>query len=209
MKQFIEALESRKLLSATLPVAVLGDVMKLVVDAHATKVDFQQHVPAFRADMQALGKDLHGLPDSGSNHSLLGKLRGDEGHALAKIRADLGSLFNVGGASVRRALADGMRVFLHPNDAMAKAKLSADVTALQAAATAMFMKLGTDVMASGSAITADLSALTAANPTDTTLAKDVQTTETDGGKLVTAVSSDLQAVNADFTKLFTDLAAIA
>lgn len=209
MNQFIEGLESRRLLSATLPLAVLGDVTKLMVDAHATKVDFQQHLPAFRADAQALGKDLHGLPNSGSNHALLGKLRGDEGHALATIRADLGSLLSVGNASIRKALVDGMRVFLHPNDAAAKAKLSADVTAMQAAATAMFMKLGTDVMASGSAITADLNALTAANPTDTTLANDVHTAETDGGKLVTALSTDLQAVNADVTQLLTDLAAAA
>jgi len=209
MNQFVEGLESRRLLSATLPLALLGDVSKLLADAHATKVDFQQHLPAFHADAQVLNKDLHGLPNSGTNHALLGKLRGDEGHTLATVRADLGSLLGGGGAAIRRALADGMRVFLHPNDALAKVKLLADVTIMQAGATALFTKFATDFQAAGSTITADLSALTAANPTDTTLANAVHTAETDGGKLVTALATDLQGIQGDVTKLLTDLTAIA
>jgi hypothetical protein len=208
MSRFVQTLESRTLFSVTIPANVVTDIGMLLGDSRALRADFQTHVPVLHADFRAVGKDLKGLPNNGTNHALLGKLRGDAGHWMGVVRGDMAGLLHAGTPAVRHAIMDGMRVFMDPNDLIAKAKLAADLTAVQSVLAAPMATLATDVQSAGAMLTADLNALTAANPTDTALQGDVNKVESDGSAMLMGVGGDVQKLNSDVTQLVTDLTAV-
>jgi hypothetical protein len=204
MSPHIQALESRTLFSAV-PVAIFTDVGALQSDAGALKADLRQQVPVLMADARSLVKDLHALPPTAQNRGILGKLRSDEMKGIARLRADAGTMLHTGPAKIGRAITDGMNLAAHPTDARAQARLSADLTALQSMDTALSAEFLSDAQNAASTLGADLTALSAANPSATTLEGDVAKTSTDMTGLLTSLQSHFQSTQGDFQHLMTDL----
>jgi len=204
MRQFIEQFESRTLLSAA-PAAFVTDLSQLLADTAALKANFQHNVATLHTDARKLQADFHGLPKNAQNNSLLGHLRGDLGHNFGVMHHDMAAMLKAGTSNVRKLVADGVKVLLHPTDAAAKAKLVADLAAIPVGGGAPVTTFVADLQSFNTSIAADLTALATANPTNTALQSDVGATETDGAAFMTGLGNDFQAVQNDMTKLIGDL----
>lgn len=207
MSRHVQALECRTLFAATIPVAVLGDLVQLRADSLALKASLMHQVPVLHVDGQSLAKDLKGLPNSAQNRPLLGKLRVDEAHSFATLGADVTAMFKLGHGVVGKLVVDAMRFAAHPTDAALRAKLAADVTVIQGAATGLATKFLSDLESCQTTLVGDLNALSAANPGNAALGADVAKAKTDSTGLVSTVQSSFQTIQGDFQKMLADMQA--
>jgi hypothetical protein len=204
--RFVQSLESRALLSAT-PSTLIADELALAADAKTLHMDLKAYGPIYKADVKALAADLKALPKSPQNQLLLNALRRDQNKCAATLLGDFAHLMAVDRPAVGKLTADAFRVFLHPTDAIAKAKLAADITAFQSASAAPMAQFATDLAACGQTLAADAAALAAANPTATKLAADLEKTKADATAAAATIQADVSKGQTDLTKLLTDLAA--
>jgi hypothetical protein len=204
--QFVQTLESRMLLTAT-PNTLVADELVLAADVKTLHADLKAYAPAYKADVKTLADDLRALPKSPANVLLLNKLRTDQNKCAATLRADFAHLMAVDRPAIHKLTVDAFRVFLHPTDATAQAKLAADIAAFQANGAAPLAQFTTDLAACGQTLAADADALVAANPTATKLATDLDKTKADASAAATTIQADVTKGQADLTKLLTDLSA--
>ena len=204
--QFVQTLESRTLLSASvIPPAVIADELAVLSDVKALHADLKAYGSAYKSDVKALHDDLQALPKSPQNMLLLNVLRADQNKCAATLRADFAHLMAVDRPALHKLAADGLRVFMHPTDAAAKATLAADITAFQSAGAAPLATFMTDLAACTTTLSADASALVNANLNATKLASDLGKTQTDVAAAVNAIQNDLAKGQTDVSQLLTDL----
>ena len=161
MSHLIQALESRRLLSAT--AASLGAELGAVNTTGATvKADLKALAAGAKADLSLLTKDLKG--SASTNAALLKKAQTDETKYIKRISADVTALLNASAVS-KSSVTDGNAVIKAPANAVLATKIGVDATALLTAATKPQTKLIAD--SSTATIDADLTAIATANPTIT------------------------------------------
>lgn len=207
MPAFLEQLESRTLFSAN-PLAAAGaagDELLVLNDARTIRADVQHCAPLLLGDLHGITTDLHRLPASANNRQLLSHLKADEQKYMTSLKADVAGLLRTGAPTARKAIADGIRFFLNPTSTAARNRLAADLTALQAIATAPVATLQSHVTTAQTAVLADLNAITAANPTDTALNSAVQKAQTDSNSCIATVNADVQKIQSDISTLVKDL----
>lgn len=204
--RFIQSLEPRMLLSAT-PQTLVADELLLASDVKALHADLKAYGSTYKADVKALGADLKALPKSHQNVLLLNVLKKDQNKCAATLMADFAHLMAVDRPAVNKLTADAFRVFLHPTDATAKAKLAGDITAFQSAGAAPMAQFATDLAACGQTLAADVAALATANPSATQLSSDLDKTRADATAAAATIQADVSKGETDLTTLLTDLTA--
>jgi hypothetical protein len=155
------------------------------------------------ADQSTISADLKG---SGSaNAQLLSTFKHDENKALGTIKKDVNSLLKATNLS-RKSVNPGDALIKKPTNTSLQKNVSADVNALNTATTAPLNNLQNDTMGTG--VGSDLTAITNANPSNTTLATDVATARSDLHSLGTAVTIDAQKYSTDVGALASDLSTL-
>ena len=201
MSRFVQALESRTLLTATTS-SLATELASVNTNASAVRADLAALQLNARTDMKAITTDLKG--SAKTNVPLLKKLQVDEGKWLAKIRNNTNALLRAQPLSAK-GVADGDAFLAAPTKLSLQSKIVGDVNALNVATTAPLAALTANV--STTTLAADLSALTTANPTNSSLSADATKTttdlNTDSGKLVTDAGSFSTAVGTLNTDLMT------
>jgi hypothetical protein len=203
MSTFVEGLETRTLFAAN--PAITADLLRIVGDGQAIATDVRQSLPTLLADARAISSDLHALPNSVQNQPLVKKLRLDQQSWISTLRADGAAAAHAGSAKARLAIADGIRVFLHPTNLTFIARLGADLLSLGSAVAGPLSTLQSQAASGQAAILADLSNLAAANPTDATLQSHVQQVQTDASNAANTITQAGQNLQTDLGTLVTDL----
>lgn len=204
----VQSLESRTLLSSSLPAAIFSDVLQLRTDVAAARADMRGQAPALRADVAGLRVSLHSVPVTTQNRALVATLRRDELNSVATLEADLLRVQRGGGATVARAIAGGKAVLRHPTNTAAQARLSAALGEVVTFAGITAAKFQNDAQICETSLSADLMALASANPTNASLQAAVSTTGGGVAAFLTAAGSQLPAVQADLGKLLADFATV-
>ncbi len=202
MSRFVQALESRTLLTATNS-SLAAELATVNTNAAAVKADLATLTATAKADMKSISTDLKGTAKT--NVPLLKKLQGDENKWLTKIKNNTNALLRAASASAK-GVADGDAFLAAPTKLSLQSKIVGDVNVLNIATTAPLAAVTTNV--STTTLAADLAALTTANPTNTALAADAIKTTTDlntnSGKLVSdagLLSTAVGALNTDLATL--------
>jgi len=204
--RFVQTLESRTLLSVT-PNTLVADELALAADVKTLHADLKAYGPTYKADVKALAADLRALPKSPANVLLLNKLRTDQNKCTAMLLGDFAHFMGVAKPAVHKLTVDAFRVFLHPTDTTAQAKLAADISAFQTVSAAPIAQFATDLTTCGQMLSADADALVAANPTAAQLSNDLDKTKADASAAATTIQADVSKGQTDLTKLLTDLSA--
>jgi len=166
MSRFVQALESRTLLTAT-NTSLAAELTTVNTNAAAVKADLATLTATAKADMKAITTDLKG--SAKTNVPLLKKLQSDENKWLTKIKNHTNALLRAASLSAK-GVADGDAFLAAPTKLSLQSKIVGDVNALNVATTAPLAALTADIPSA--TISADITALTTANPTNTTLAND-------------------------------------
>lgn len=202
MLQFMESLESRRLLSAiTLASAeanLTSDVGTLISDARQAKAALVADTKAFATDL----KDLHL-----QNGPLKSKLQTAVASARTTIQNDVTHIISSGFKDGEAVVRDVLNIYFADAGDSAKimkdqTRLAADVTVLRNVETPLIDKLGTDVSNAQSQIGAAVQSILTANPSDQALA-------TSWSTLSGAYESFKQTLVADFTAVSNDLDALS
>jgi hypothetical protein len=200
----VQSLESRTLFSSSLPTAVFSDVLQLQHDVAAARADLLGQVPGVRADVAALNVSLHGVPVTKQNLLLVATLRKDAAHSLATMQGDVLTVQRAGTAAVGKAVAAGMALSARPTSTVAQAKLAAALAGIQTFANNTATKLQADAGTVQAVISADLTALATANPTNANLQAAVGKMGGDLASLLTSAGSHLPVIEADLQQVLTD-----
>jgi hypothetical protein len=209
MCRFIQSLESRTLLSATLTrEMVLADQMGVIADVAATRVNFKAVASGIAADTRTIAADLKSLATPASrtaNAALLATLRADAHTGLATLRADNAHLLGVTSGVLHRSSAHALALLAHPTNTKLQALVAADMAALATVAAAPLAQLQADLQ--GFSLDADLTGIADANPTGTQLATDVAGAKTSQAAAIGTFGASAVKVQTDAGALATDLAA--
>lgn len=206
MNQFTEQLEGREFFSAT-TATIFADLIKVSKDAAQIQNDLRGYIPALQADLKPVAVDLKALPLSKANIQLLTKLRTDQVKAVVTLAQDYRTLMVVSTKAMTKVTMDAFMLMAKPNDEAVKAKLAADITAAQSAAAAPTAKFMTDLEACATTLSADVTALIAANPTATKLATDLQAVQSHAVLFGTNIQTHFATAQTDLGKVFEDLMA--
>ena len=204
MSQFIQALEPRALLSAS-GTTIVADETRLLGDARAIRAEVSHFGSLLKSDARTIQADLRGLPNTPANRALTSTLRTDVQKGIARLQKDVSVVIRVGSADARKALADGLAVFLNPTNAAALGRLAGDITRLTTATAAPIATVLADATAFQSQVGQDVSAVAAANPTNAALQTHVQAANADTSSVLSTARTDLQTVQTDVTTLLHDL----
>src|SRR4051794_4541890 len=208
MSPFIQSLESRKLLSATLTKEmVLADQMGVTADIAATRAGFKAVASGIAADTRTIAADLKSLatPDNRkANAALLKTLRADSHTGLATLRADNAHLLSMTTGALHRSSAHALALLAHPTNTKLQAVLAADVAALTTAAAAPLAQLQADLQAF--TLDPDLTSIADANPTGTQLATDVAGAKTNQAAAIGTFGAAAAKAQTDAGTLAPDLA---
>ena len=204
MSPFVQTLESRTLLSAS-GATIVTDEGRLLGDARSIRADVHHFGSVLKNDSRLIQTDLRGLPGTPANRTLVSTLRADVQKGVAKLQKDVAAVVRVGSADARRAIADGLAVFLNPTNARALARLAGDITRLTTEVATPVATVLADAASFQSTVNHDLTAVAAANPTNTALQSHVQTATGDTSLALTTAQNDLQTVQTDVGTLLHDL----
>lgn len=208
MSRFIQSLESRTLLSATLTKEmVLADQMSAIADVATTRASFKAVASGIAADTRTIAADLKPLATADNrqaNAALLKTLRADAHTGLATLRADNAHLLGMTTGVLHRSTAHALALLAHPTNAALQAKVTADITALATAIAAPLAQLQADLQAFS--LDADLTGIADANPTGTQLATDVAAAQTNQAAAIGTFGTAAAAIQTDAGTLATDLA---
>lgn len=166
MSRFVQALECRTLLSATTS-SLATELASVNTNASTVRADLAALQDFARTDMKAIAADLKG--SAKTNVRLLRKLQTDEGKWLAKIKNNTNALLHAQALSAK-GVADGNAFLAAPTRLSLQSKIVGDVNALNVATTAPLAALTADIPSA--TVSADVTALTAANPTNASLTED-------------------------------------
>ena len=204
MTRLIQPLESRILLSAS-STQIVADELKIVSDANSARTDVLHFAPILVADAKSVAADLKSLSNTAQNRTLGAKLKTDATQAFAHLKSEVLAIIHTGGPVAKKAVIDGLAVFANPSSVAARARLSADLKHLQSVTSGTIAKFLSDAGSARTAILGDLNAITAANPTGTTLATDVSKASIDTTAALGAATTDVQTLQGDVNTLITDL----
>jgi hypothetical protein len=201
MSRFILPLESRRLFSVT-AATLATDLGATKTDSTAVKAALTAIEKAAITDLKSLKTDLKGSPSS--NKSLLKTVTTDENQFVAKLKADVTALLKAD-AVAKHGAGDGTAL-LKKSSAKLIAKVAADVTALGSATTTPLADMTTDAQSTtvGSALTP----LVSANSSNTSLATDAGTTNSDNSTLGAALVTSAQTFASAVGALGADLATL-
>lgn len=202
MFQFIQTLEQRVLMSATAD-ALRADQSTIDADAKEIKADLAATGKALAADLKTITADAKGSTDKQQTAAQLKTLKADEKALLVKLKKDTAALLKAGQGPSHKAAAHGVGVINSPSNATLKTKLAADIAALSTALSAPLATLVADASAGG--IPADIDALVASNPTNTTLATDAAAAKTNVNTQLTTLVNASTKFSTDVGTLNTDL----
>jgi hypothetical protein len=198
MSRFIQALESRTFMSATL----LPDQATITADAAALKVAGKALVAQDKTLLAAITKDLKTLPKT--NAPLM--------RAVTVANTRLGALVNADAASITTASGRLAKKSVVAGDTLISAwtsrgvtTVAADEAALNSILVAPLGKLNLDL--TGPLVT-DLGVLETANPTASQLATDINALEAAYAANSAALTNTAANYSASITTLSDDLAAI-
>ena len=199
MHQFVQCLESRRLLTAvSLPIAeanLTSDVKALIADAKLAE-------KSLAADGKTLLVDGHKL----KNSPLKTKLVKAVASARTTIQSDVSHIITAGYKAGTSVVSDLLHIYFfdagNPTKiARDQVRLAADSKKLRTVETPLINKLGADVTNDQALIGADVGAIVTANPT-------AQSLQTDWTKFSDALQSSKQTLVTDFTKVSDDLDAV-
>jgi hypothetical protein len=199
MGQFIENLEGRTLFSGSIQV-VTADYQAVVADAGAIKTDFAALAATFKAGTKAIAADVKALGRNKTNSADIVKLNKAIAIATSLDAKATLKLIAAGKASLSRARVAFLVDVAHPTVANG-ARLSRALTALTGALAPYETALGNDIAIGGAKVSAALSALETANPTDAQLATDVSATETNSGSALSLLEDAVITTNSDINTL--------
>jgi hypothetical protein len=195
----IQSLESRVLFSSV--ATFLADGTQLAIDVGAARVDVAAYATALRGDVRSVGGDLHGLPKSAGNTSLLNALQADESKWSAAVRADVRSVVSAATVNGKKTITDAIHVFLHPTNLAFIARLASDLLSIGSGLSAPLAKLQADVASGRSALLTDLNNLAAANSSDAALQSNVQQIGSDSQSAIDKLTADGQTLQSDLQNL--------
>lgn len=202
MPEFIDTLESRRLLSAvTLAAAeakLASDVSILATDARSAKVALVADVKVFKADLTALDLKSGALKSGLQNAVASGR---------TKIEADVSHIISAGYKDGMDVVSDVLHITLFDAGdatkiAAEQKRLGADIKALQTLETPLVNKLSADVGNAVTQVNSAVQAIIAANPADTTL-------QSDWTQLSSAFKSAENTLVPDLGNIITDLDALS
>ena len=204
MSGFVQALESRVLLSAS-STQIIADELAIVSDANAARVDVFHYAPILKSDAKAILRDVKGLANTTQNQTLSSHLITDASTAFSKLKTDVLTIIRAGGADARHAVAGGVAVFLNPGNFAARTRLAAALTHLQSVTSGPVAKLLSDAGNARTSIANDLNSISSANSSNATLQSDVQHASTDTQDALNTATTDIHKLQADITTLVNDL----
>jgi hypothetical protein len=210
MKGMIEPLESRTLLSASLPsqaAPVATDVSALTAAAKVAVADVKNAAKLAAADAKALKADLHRLKGQPLDAALLKTFQKQEAAAVKTLMADVSTLVHNGSATFKRLVSDVTKLAKNPSNPTFQSNVSSDLVALAALAiSSPTTKIISDATGLQQTLNSDLDALAAANPNDAQVQTDVAKAKSDLTTTSTTLQNDANTIVADVKALATALA---
>jgi len=204
MNQFCEKLEGRDLFSAT-TATIFADLIQVSKDATQLQRDLRSYMPAIQADLKTVFVDLKKQPNFKANLPLFTKLLRDEVKCVVTLGGDFAQIMKAETAGMNRVITDAFKLMAKPADPTLQAKLGTDIAGAQAAAVAPTTKFVNDLIGFATTLTADMTALTDANPTATQLAADLQSMQAHGAIVGQNLQTHFTTAQTDLAKLLTDL----
>ena len=204
MNQFYETLEGRDLFSAT-TATIFADLIQVSKDATQLQRDLRSYMPAIQANLKSVLVDVKKLPNLKTNLPLFIKLQKDEVKCVVTLGGDFAAIMKAETAGMNHVITDAFKLMAKPTDATLQAKLGADIAAAQAAAVAPTTKFVNDLIGFATTLTADMTALTDANPTATQLATDLQAMQGNSAIVGQNLQAHFTTAQADLGKVLTDL----
>jgi hypothetical protein len=204
MNHLVQPLEPRTLLSAS-SAQILADELKIVSDAGTARSDVFHYAPILIAGAKSIAADLKSLANTSQNRSLGAKLKSDATQWFTRLKTEVLSIIHTGEPDARKAVLDGIAVYVNPSNTSARSRLSADLTHLQSVTSGPITKLLSDAGSARTAILADLTAITTANPTATTLNFDVSKATGDTNTATNTATNDVHGLQSDVNTLISDL----
>jgi hypothetical protein len=208
MRDMIQPLESRRLLSVTVPPSLLSTIVQAESDAIAIKTSLQHDVPVVAADLVAINAAFHGLSNSAQDRALFSTLHKHEMTAMVLLKGDILRIINVGRPDLGKALGAIARFKAHPGSAT-QAAATAAIANLQNAVNPLSNKFGADVVSIGETVTADLSAIQSANSSVPAVQNAVAKLQSDFTNEFAALQPSFQSLQTDFQNLLNGLTALA
>lgn len=200
----VEMLESRALFSATLSQTLQTDLSNLTADITAGKTDYQQYAPTLHADLLTLRAGVKAA-NQPADAPLLTKLTLASQRFFNTAHAEAIRLFSAVAVDARIGSADAILLSRHPGNTRVQAQVTASLTRLNTAATALLSKLGADgnTLSTASGIAAE--ALVAAYSGNNTVAIDVAALQSDGSTFLSNLGDSLGAVQNDLPQFLSDV----
>jgi hypothetical protein len=202
MLEFVESLESRRLLS-TVTLAAAGaslasDASTLIADARPAKVALIDAAKTFKTEVQSLHL---------KNGAMKSALMNDIASARTKIQADVSHIISAGLKDGQNVVSDVLHITLLDAGNSAKIAsyqkdLAVRVKTLQTLETPLVAKLTSDVGNAITQVNGAVHAIVTANSAD-------QSLQTDWTKLSTAFQSAETTLMPDLTNVIADLNALS
>lgn len=203
MSEMIQAMESRILFSSVS--GAIAAASQLGTDVGTARADATQYATTLSAEVRTLAADLRALPASTGNTQLQATLRNDRAKWTATIRQDVMTAVRSATANGNKTVADAVRVFFHPTNAVFANALAADLKAVGRALAGPLVKLQGDLAAGRTALLDDVNTIATANPAAATLQTDIAQISTDSQNAMNKLSADGQAIQSDLQSLVTAL----
>jgi hypothetical protein len=198
MGHFIQALESRTFLSATL----LNDQSVFTTDAAAVKATAKVIAAADKTALAAITVDLKTLPKT--NAALFKTVKTDTSKIASLTASDSNSITGNSAKLAKKAVAAGDSL-LSAWSLKSESAVATDATQLNSIVVAPLGKLSLDL--SGPLVT-DLGVIGTANPTATQLQNDITALDAAYAADAAALTSAASTYQSSLTTLSTDLTAI-
>jgi hypothetical protein len=203
MREFCEGLETRTLFSGGIQTVTL-DYDAVVADAAAIKADYTAEALNLKGEAKLIAANIKTLGKSKTNSTDVAALNKAIATAEAPELKVTNQLISAGKTALNRAKSAFAAEVSRPTNARAT-KLASALETLTSVLGPYESKLESDFSASDTKITAALGVITAANPTDTTLAADASTAESYASGSLSTLSSVLATTNTDIDTLAADV----
>jgi len=205
MSQFIEALEFRKMLSAS-PDQLTGDLQQTVTDGQSILGDVFSCRTQIIADGKSINADLRAAPHTAANRKLLAAFRSSQNQWVTTFTRDYHALIRAGLAEGRQAAKDGTTFVNNPTDAATASRLLAELITLQQRTASPLATFLADMPKVTSALSVRLAATAASNPGTASLQAHATGETTDVNTCPTTFQTDAKTAQTDVATLIADLA---
>jgi hypothetical protein len=199
MSDPIQSLEPRTLFSAVEALSAIN------ADATALKAQLKSTAVVYRTETAAVSAATRSLPKTAANRLAIATLKRDQVKLAASSAVAGRELLATSAATDKKYGFDFLDVYAYPDSAAAKAKLLADMPAIEAASAGPAAGLMTSVSVGTTTINADLSALVAANPGNAKMSAAASAAAAESAAVATGVQAGVTQLGTDFAILDADL----